>query len=72
MFVIAVLNFVYFSPLFVTWKKGHRHDLRGCIGTFSRDLPLPKALLDYAEIRWDIRFPIIFYPVESLQLKINF
>ncbi|KAF1765561.1 hypothetical protein GCK72_005513 [Caenorhabditis remanei] len=22
-------------PLFVTWKKGVHHDLRGCIGTFS-------------------------------------
>ncbi|KAI6204829.1 AMMECR1 domain-containing protein [Aphelenchoides besseyi] len=26
-------------PLFVTWKKGADEQLRGCIGTFSTDLP---------------------------------
>uniref|UniRef100_A0A7E4UM63 AMMECR1 domain-containing protein n=1 Tax=Panagrellus redivivus TaxID=6233 RepID=A0A7E4UM63_PANRE len=36
-------------PLFVTWKKGPRHDLRGCIGTFGHDKPLPTTLLEYAK-----------------------
>ncbi|KAI6209949.1 AMMECR1 domain-containing protein [Aphelenchoides besseyi] len=35
-------------PLFVTWKKGADQQLRGCIGTFSTDLPLHKGLTDYA------------------------
>ncbi|KAI6230617.1 AMMECR1 domain-containing protein [Aphelenchoides fujianensis] len=36
-------------PLFVTWKKGAREDLRGCIGTFSTNLPLHKGLTEYAQ-----------------------
>ena len=36
-----------FSPLFVTWKKGTHHHLRGCIGTFS-NLSLPQGLREYA------------------------
>ncbi|KAE9547950.1 hypothetical protein FO519_008839 [Halicephalobus sp. NKZ332] len=61
-------------PIFVTWKKGHRHDLRGCIGTFSRDLPLPKALVDYAEISAfrDSRFrPITLEEVPALQCGVS-
>ncbi|PAV86581.1 hypothetical protein WR25_12984 [Diploscapter pachys] len=34
-------------PLFVTWKKGNHHHLRGCIGTFS-NLSLPQGLREYA------------------------
>ncbi|KAL3078506.1 hypothetical protein niasHT_032802 [Heterodera trifolii] len=37
-------------PLFVTWKKGHARQLRGCIGTFSRNLPLHEGLNEYAQI----------------------
>eukprot|EP00041_Stephanoeca_diplocostata_P003326 m.33540 g.33540 ORF g.33540 m.33540 type:complete len:206 (+) comp14241_c0_seq3:305-922(+) len=36
-------------PLFVTWKKGKQHDLRGCIGIFS-PVPLGTGLAQYASI----------------------
>ena len=36
-------------PLFVTWKKGSSNRLRGCIGTFSRNLSLRDGLRDYAQ-----------------------
>ncbi|KPM03308.1 AMMECR1-like protein 1 [Sarcoptes scabiei] len=34
-------------PLFVTWKIGNDHRLRGCIGTFN-SIPLHTGLRDYA------------------------
>ncbi|GMT31344.1 hypothetical protein PFISCL1PPCAC_22641 [Pristionchus fissidentatus] len=34
-------------PLFVTWKKGAHHNLRGCIGTFS-NMKLAEGLAEYA------------------------
>ncbi|CAO4365220.1 unnamed protein product [Caenorhabditis nigoni] len=65
-------------PLFVTWKKGVHHDLRGCIGTFS-DLRLGEGLNEYAKTSafHDSRFkPITKEEVPSLQcgvsLLINF
>lgn len=39
-----------FSPLFVTWKKGTEHNLRGCIGTFSA-LRLHEGLREYSLTR---------------------
>uniref|UniRef100_A0AC34PYA0 AMMECR1 domain-containing protein n=1 Tax=Panagrolaimus sp. JU765 TaxID=591449 RepID=A0AC34PYA0_9BILA len=61
-------------PLFVTWKKGKRHELRGCIGTFSRDLALPKGLADYAEISAfrDSRFsPITIEEIPNLRCAVS-
>ena len=37
-------------PLFVTWYKKVKgqYDLRGCIGTFSKDEPLKESLGEFA------------------------
>uniref|UniRef100_A0AC35TYA2 AMMECR1 domain-containing protein n=1 Tax=Rhabditophanes sp. KR3021 TaxID=114890 RepID=A0AC35TYA2_9BILA len=35
-------------PLFVTWTTGPDKDLRGCIGTFSKNLALREGLRDFA------------------------
>ena len=43
--------YVYFSPLFVTWKIGHDHRLRGCIGTFAT-MPLHSGLKEYTLSRF--------------------
>ncbi|CAD5216474.1 unnamed protein product [Bursaphelenchus okinawaensis] len=63
-------------PLFVTWKKGNGHhlDLRGCIGTFSVNLPLHKGLTDYAKISAfeDSRFrPISLTEVPQLHCTVS-
>lgn len=60
-------------PLFVTWKKGVHHDLRGCIGTFS-DLKLGDGLNEYAKTSafHDSRFkPISKDEVPSLQCGVS-
>ncbi|EFO85761.1 hypothetical protein CRE_01831 [Caenorhabditis remanei] len=60
-------------PLFVTWKKGVHHDLRGCIGTFS-DLKLGDGLNEYAKTSafHDSRFkPIGKEEVPSLQCGVS-
>ncbi|CAB3403959.1 unnamed protein product [Caenorhabditis bovis] len=60
-------------PLFVTWKKGPNHDLRGCIGTFS-DMRLSKGLAEYAAISAfrDTRFnPIVKEEVPLLQCGVS-
>lgn len=49
---IYFLKIYIFRPLFITWKKASNHHLRGCIGTFSRDLPLRSGLVDYAKTRF--------------------
>lgn len=41
-----LIFFCCFSPLFVTWKIGHDHRLRGCIGTFTA-MRLHKGLKEY-------------------------
>ncbi|KAJ7378173.1 AMME chromosomal region protein 1-like [Desmophyllum pertusum] len=45
-------------PLFVTWKIGHDHRLRGCIGTFTA-MRLHKGLREYtlSSALKDSRFP---------------
>uniref|UniRef100_A0AC34F8E1 AMMECR1 domain-containing protein n=1 Tax=Panagrolaimus sp. ES5 TaxID=591445 RepID=A0AC34F8E1_9BILA len=61
-------------PLFITWKKASNHHLRGCIGTFSRDLPLRSGLVDYAKTSAfnDSRFaPITLNEVPSLQCGVS-
>jgi|UniRef100_A0AC35GQK1 uncharacterized protein (TIGR00296 family) len=61
-------------PIFITWKKASNHHLRGCIGTFSRDLPLRNGLLDYAKTSafHDSRFqPISLNEVSSLQCGVS-
>uniref|UniRef100_A0A0N4ZQU0 AMMECR1 domain-containing protein n=1 Tax=Parastrongyloides trichosuri TaxID=131310 RepID=A0A0N4ZQU0_PARTI len=35
-------------PLFITWKIGKEKELRGCIGTFDRNLSLRKGLKEFA------------------------
>jgi uncharacterized protein (TIGR00296 family) len=53
-------------PLFVTWLKGKEKNLRGCIGTFSKD-SLEKNLPLYSFIAAfkDSRFP----PISSKEVK---
>ena len=53
-------------PLFVTWTTGKEKELRGCIGTFAKDL-LEKNLMRYALISAfkDTRFN----PIELKELK---
>uniref|UniRef100_A0A8R1I7B2 AMMECR1 domain-containing protein n=1 Tax=Caenorhabditis japonica TaxID=281687 RepID=A0A8R1I7B2_CAEJA len=61
-------------PLFVTWKKGAHHDLRGCIGTFSEDLRLATGLNEYAKTSafHDTRFnPIGKGELSSLQCGVS-
>eukprot|EP01001_Neometanema_parovale_P009399 NODE_5642_length_923_cov_128.871250_g5419_i0.p1 GENE.NODE_5642_length_923_cov_128.871250_g5419_i0~~NODE_5642_length_923_cov_128.871250_g5419_i0.p1 ORF type:complete len:212 (+),score=26.23 NODE_5642_length_923_cov_128.871250_g5419_i0:84-719(+) len=60
-------------PLFVTWKKGPRQDLRGCIGTHS-PLPLVQGLSSYAMTSAfnDTRFsPISAKELPELQCGIS-
>ena len=47
-------------PLFVTWTTGKEKELRGCVGTFSKDI-LEKNLMRYTLISAfkDSRFPPI-------------
>ena len=46
-----LLNDVFIcSPLFVTWKIGKDHRLRGCMGTFNA-LHLHSGLREYAITR---------------------
>lgn len=61
-------------PLFVTWKKGHQRQLRGCIGTFSRNLPLHEGLHEYAQISAfrDSRFdPVTVHEVPHLHCSVS-
>lgn len=61
-------------PLFVTWKKGHQRQLRGCIGTFSRNLPLHEGLHEYAQISAfrDSRFdPVTMHEVPHLHCSVS-
>jgi uncharacterized protein (TIGR00296 family) len=61
-------------PLFITWKKTANHHLRGCIGTFSRDIPLRHGLLEYAKTSafHDSRFqPISLNEVPLLQCGVS-
>ena len=42
-------------PLFVTWyKRGNKNswDLRGCLGTFSSELPIRDGIKKYAILRY--------------------
>ena len=57
------------SALFVTWTKGKKEDLRGCIGTFDQSRKLSKVLKEYALIssQEDDRFgPISFKELPNL------
>uniref|UniRef100_A0A915E3T3 AMMECR1 domain-containing protein n=1 Tax=Ditylenchus dipsaci TaxID=166011 RepID=A0A915E3T3_9BILA len=61
-------------PIFVTWKKGEDKHLRGCIGTFSRDLPLRDGLMEYAQNSAfrDSRFePVSISEVPSLSCSVS-
>lgn len=61
-------------PLFVTWKKGHQRQLRGCIGTFSRNLPLHEGLHEYAQISAfrDSRFdPVTMHEIPHLHCSVS-
>ncbi|KAI1704260.1 AMMECR1 domain-containing protein [Ditylenchus destructor] len=61
-------------PLFVTWKKGSSKHLRGCIGTFSRDLPLREGLSEYAQNSAfrDSRFePVTAHEVPHLYCSVS-
>lgn len=42
--------YLFFSPLFVTWKIGRDKRLRGCIGTFSA-MNLHSGLREYTLTR---------------------
>ena len=60
-------------PLFVTWTTGKEKELRGCIGTFSKDL-LEKNLMIYALISAfkDSRFdPISKYEIPNLNCEVS-
>jgi AMME syndrome candidate gene 1 protein len=60
-------------PIFVTWKIGQNHDLRGCIGTFSKQ-ELKKVLPEYAIISAfkDSRFsPISMGEVKNLTVAVS-
>uniref|UniRef100_A0A914NZJ4 AMMECR1 domain-containing protein n=1 Tax=Meloidogyne incognita TaxID=6306 RepID=A0A914NZJ4_MELIC len=61
-------------PLFVTWKKGHQRHLRGCIGTFSQNLPLHEGLSEYAHTSAfrDSRFdPITLHEMPHLHCAVS-
>jgi len=61
-------------PLFVTWKKSNGKHLRGCIGTFSRDIGLHECLTEYAvnSAFRDSRFePITAHEVPQLQCSVS-
>ncbi|CEF62094.1 AMMECR1 domain and AMMECR1 family and AMMECR1, N-terminal domain-containing protein [Strongyloides ratti] len=61
-------------PLFVTWKIGKEKDLRGCIGTFDRELSLRKGLKDYAmsSAFRDSRFnPITIKEIPDLHCSVS-
>ncbi|KAF7626918.1 AMMECR1 domain-containing protein [Meloidogyne graminicola] len=61
-------------PLFVTWKKGHQRQLRGCIGTFSKNLPLHEGLSEYAHTSAfrDSRFdPIALHEMPHLHCAVS-
>ncbi|GMT05303.1 hypothetical protein PENTCL1PPCAC_27477, partial [Pristionchus entomophagus] len=60
-------------PLFVTWKKGSGHRLRGCIGTFAEE-KLPEGLAEYALTAGlkDSRFdPISIQELPQLQCGVS-
>ena len=60
-------------PLFVTWTTGKEKELRGCIGTFAKDL-LEKNLMRYALISAfkDTRFdPIELKEVKNLNCEVS-
>ena len=60
-------------PLFVTWKVGKDLDLRGCIGTFSKQ-ELKKVLPEYAIISAlkDTRFdPVSLSEVKNLTVAVS-
>uniref|UniRef100_A0A183CHQ9 AMMECR1 domain-containing protein n=1 Tax=Globodera pallida TaxID=36090 RepID=A0A183CHQ9_GLOPA len=61
-------------PLFVTLYKGNFRHLRGCIGTFNRNLPLHEGLNEYAQISAfrDTRFdPVTLHEVPLLQCRVS-
>ncbi len=59
-FELMEYSYVLCSPLFVTWKIGKDHRLRGCMGTFNA-LHLHSGLREYAMTSAfkDSRFPPI-------------
>ena len=60
-------------PLFVAWTTGKEKELRGCVGTFSKDL-LEKNLMRYTLISAfkDSRFPPISkYEIPNLNCEVS-